>query len=257
MHWNAAEAQQRAGILNSAGYDAEVFPPQDAPALRRYREAPPDAFIIDLSRLPSQGRAVATVLRQQKATRNVPLVFAGGAPEKVAQTQKLLPDAMYAEWQKIGAALKSALAKPPAEPVVPGTMDSYLGTPLPKKLGIRPGGVIVLAGAPDGFERKIEPLPEAAKVKRRLQGRPDHILLFVRSAAEMEKEFHTAAGCLADKGGLWIIWPKRSSCMASDLTQALVRKQGLDNGFVDYKVCSVDETWTGLLFARRAVRRAR
>ena len=252
MHWNAAEAEQRAEALTTAGYEVEVFSPRDGAALRRYRESAPDAFVIDLSRLPSQGRAVATALRQQKATRSLPLVFAGGAPGKVAQTQKLLPDAVYAEWAKIEGPLKSALARPPAEPVVPGTMEGYAGTPLPKKLGIRPGGVVVLAGAPEDFERKIEPLPAAATLRRRLQGKADHILLFVKSAAEMEKKFHLAARCLADRGGLWIMWPKRSSGISSDLTQALVRKQGLDNGFVDYKICAVDETWSGLLFARRA-----
>jgi hypothetical protein len=56
---------------------------------------------------------------------------------------------------------------------------------------------------------------------------------------------------MAKKGGLWLVWPKKTSGIVSDLTQAEVRSLGLSNGLVDYKVCSIDETWSGLKFAKR------
>lgn len=56
---------------------------------------------------------------------------------------------------------------------------------------------------------------------------------------------------MAEGGGLWIAWPKKASGVASDLTQTVVRKFGLDAGLVDYKICSIDKTWSGLLFTRR------
>jgi hypothetical protein len=58
-------------------------------------------------------------------------------------------------------------------------------------------------------------------------------------------------GARADKGGMWIIWPKKTSALASDLSQVIVRKTGLASGLVDYKVCSIDDNWTGLKFTRR------
>ncbi len=252
VHWNAGEAEERAATLRSAGFEVKTFWSTSDPAWRRFRDHPPSAFVIDLSRLPSQGRALATAFRQQKGTRAVPLVFAGGAPEKVEQTRKLLPDATYTDWSKISAALAGALAAPPARPVVPGTMQGYSGTPLPKKLGIREGGVVALAGAPEGFEEKLQPLADGVAVKRQLRGRADHILLFVKSKAALETRFPAAAKCLAAKGGLWIVWPKKASGVVTDISETHVRRYGLANGFVDYKICAVDETWSGLLFARRA-----
>ena len=67
----------------------------------------------------------------------------------------------------------------------------------------------------------------------------------------MRRRFPAAAGCLAEGGGLWIAWPKKASGVATDLTQATVRSFGLGSDFVDYKICAIDETWSGLLFARR------
>jgi hypothetical protein len=67
----------------------------------------------------------------------------------------------------------------------------------------------------------------------------------------MKRRFPAAAHCLAAGGGLWIAWPKKASGVATDLTQAVVRSFGLGSDFVDYKICAIDETWSGLLFARR------
>ena len=81
-------------------------------------------------------------------------------------------------------------------------------------------------------------------------GACDVALWFVRSRAELEGEVGRIG---ADLGGgrLWIIWPKKASGVLADVTQQLVREAGLGAGMVDYKVCSVDATWSGLLFARR------
>ncbi len=94
IHWNASEAENRAGRLRPGGYHVVPLAPQGASALRELRSNPPDVFVIDLSRLPSQGRAVATLLRQQKETRQIPIVFVDGAPEKVARIRETLPDAV-------------------------------------------------------------------------------------------------------------------------------------------------------------------
>jgi hypothetical protein len=250
IHWNATEAKERVGQLRRGGFKTESLTPQGARSLREAGDHPPQAFVIDLSRLPSQGRAVGIYLRQQRATRLVPLVFVGGDAEKVEAVRKLLPDAVYTDWSQIGADLRRALKAPPTKPLVPGTMEGYSGTPLVKKLGIRAGSV-VLDRTPAEFERSLGGLPEGVRLSRRLRGRANTILLFVRSRGELAKRFPAAARTLAEGGKLWLVWPKKTSRLAGDLGAAEVRAFGLARNFVDYKICAVDATWSGLLFARR------
>ncbi|HWQ54315.1 MAG TPA: hypothetical protein VN442_11560 [Bryobacteraceae bacterium] len=253
VHWKATEAEERAAVLRGAGYGVSVLVPGSGADLAGLRREPPDAIVIDLSRLPSQGRAVAFDLRRAKAGRTVPIVFAGGEPDKVARTRELLPDAVYAEWDGIAEALTRAFAHPPAvaAPIPAGAMPGYSGTPLVKKLGIRAGTTVVLLGAPGNFEAALAGLPEGVRLVRQARGAPTTILLFVRSKAELERRFPAAAGALAEGGRLWLVWPKQASGVRSDLTEIVVRAFGLAEGWVDYKICAVDETWSGLLFARR------
>src|SRR5579875_1689898 len=95
LHWKAQEAKPYFEALRESGYTVE-YDEQFRPALmKEWRESPPDAFVIDLSRLPSQGREIAIALRQSKRTRSVPIVFCEGAEEKVGAIRSVLPDAAY------------------------------------------------------------------------------------------------------------------------------------------------------------------
>lgn len=250
VHWNAAEAAERAERLRAFCGEVElIVDPRDPGALRALRDHPPAACVIDLTRLPSSGRAVALALRQWKATRAAPLVFVEGAPGKVEAVRALLPDAFYTGWPGIAATLREALASAVPNPVTPGAMAGYSGAPLLKKLGIKPGAVVALVGAPEGFA-----LPEGVRVVRRARGEYGLILLFARSRADLGRRLPAAQKALAEKGGLWIVWPKKTSALAGDLTQQAVREIGLARGLVDYKICAVDETWSGLLFGWRRKR---
>lgn len=250
IHSNAAEAEERSGQLRSAGF-AVIHDPLTPAGLRALREEPPDAIVLDLSRAPSQGRDLALGLRKQKATRDVLLVFVGGDPEKVARIRELLPDATYTTWNAIEGALSQAIAHPPEQPVVPASVfEAYRGTPLPKKLGIKAGSTVNLVGAPDGFEEGLGGLPTGVDLMRDTREVSDVTLWFVRSREELEDQIE-AMGAYAEGGGLWIVWPKKASGMASDLSQAVVRKTGLAAGLVDFKICSVDATWSGLRFTQR------
>jgi CheY-like chemotaxis protein len=251
VHWNVAEAKERAARLRGAGHRVEVYAAQGGEGLRDLREKPPDAVVIDLSRLPSHGRAVAVFLRQQKGTRHVPLVFVDGEAEKVARAKELLPDVTYTEWTRIRGDLARALRARPTNPVVPDTMADYSGTPLPKKLGIRDGSTVAMLGAPEGFESKLVPLPKGVRIRRAGRRPSDVVLLFAKSGAELTRRFRAGDRALADGGGLWVAWPKAASGVRSDLSQARVRAFGLARGFVDYKICAIDDTWSGLCFARR------
>jgi CheY-like chemotaxis protein len=247
VHWNAVEWEERAVRLRAWGHTVDGMDPSPA-GMRALQEAPPEVFVIDLSRAPSQGRDAAHALRQRKATRAVPLVFAGGDPDKLARMRELLPDAVYTEWRRLKTALQRV--KPPANPVVPGVLAGYSGTPLPKKLGIKPDSKVALLGAPPDFQQTLGTIPDGARLTKTPAG-AHLILLFARSQADLARRFAIAAEGLAEGGGLWIIWPKKASGVATDLTEQHVRAHGLARQFVDYKICAVDQTWSGLKFARR------
>jgi CheY-like chemotaxis protein len=250
IHWNEQEACTRAERLERAGYAVAVHADSRAAPLT-LRENPPDVFVIDLSRLPSHGREMGVWLRNQKATRCVPLVFVAGEPDKTDLVRELLPDAVYADWRHIRSAIRQAMRHAPHMPVVPGTFDSYSGTPLPKKLGISAGAVVALLGAPRDFERTLGELPAQVRLHRQARGQADVILLFVTTAADLNKRFAAAARSMSEGAKLWIVWPKKASGVPTDLTQNAVRRFGLDAGLVDFKISAIDATWSGLCFARR------
>jgi hypothetical protein len=132
----------------------------------------------------------------------------------------------------------------------PGTTAGYSGTPLPKKLGIRDKYSVVLVNPPDRFERKLDPLPAYAKIASDPKD-ANVAVLFALSLAELARDFRPLAKALPEKTALWIAWPKKASGVRTDLTENIVREFGLEACWVDYKVCAIDETWSGLCFARR------
>ena len=250
IHWKAEETAERAERIRSAGYEV-VSEPLNPARLRELRDDPPLAVVIDLSRLPSQGRDLGLNIRKYKATRHVPLVFVEGETQKVARVKELLPDAVFTTWSRIASSLKRAISNPPQDPVVPDSvMAPYRGTPLPKKLGIKAGSVVALVEGPERFEEILGDLPEGVVLRHDVGAPSDLTLYFARSRKELESRIERLAA-LAEKGRLWIIWPKKSSGVASDLSQTVVRQVGLSAGLVDFKICSVDDTWSGLRFTRR------
>jgi hypothetical protein len=130
-------------------------------------------------------------------------------------------------------------------------MAGYSGTPLVKKLGIKPGQRIALLSGPAQYRQMLGSLPDQVSCAQELSGKLDFIQLFVTSRAELKSRFGSARRCLALDGSLWISWPKKASRTATDLNENVVREIGLSQGLVDVKVCAVDETWSGLKFVFR------
>jgi hypothetical protein len=122
-----------------------------------------------------------------------------------------------------------------------------------RKLGIKPKSVVVLIDAPKGFEKILGKLPEGAKLRRNTTGKRDLTIWFTRSRKELERPITQIARSMG-KDGLWIAWPKKTSNIAADLSEVIVRKVGLAAGLVDYKICAVDATWSALRFVRRKSR---
>ena len=121
-------------------------------------------------------------------------------------------------------------------------MSGYSGTPLPKKLGIKPGHRVLVLGAPEGFALAVEDV----SVGTTARGRADVIVSFHDRRADLAVRMPKLRALMEPAAGLWIAWPKRSSGVATDLTEDVVRELALANVLVDNKVCAIDETWSGL-----------
>jgi hypothetical protein len=128
-------------------------------------------------------------------------------------------------------------------------MPGYSGTPLPKKLGIKPGFRVCLVDAP--FEVNAELGVALADCAKDAKAPLDFAMVFTKSKANLAKEFKRVSKQLAPAGMLWVSWPKKSSGVVTDLNENIVRDIGLAAGLVDIKVCAVTEIWSGLKFVRR------
>ena len=136
-------------------------------------------------------------------------------------------------------------------------MAGYSGTPLPQKLGIKPGHRVALLDAPAGFARVLGKLPDSVTISNALAGKQpyDVMVLFVMAERDLVRRLAPAQKRLEPSGGLWIAWPKRASGIATDVTETSVRGALLATGLVDNKVCAIDETWSGLRGVVRLVDR--
>jgi len=138
-------------------------------------------------------------------------------------------------------------------------MAGYSGTPLPKKLGLKPGARLGLVNAPADFARTLGELPPGAAVRAVSAGKApyDAIVCFTPTMAELRRRLPALKSRLSPAGGLWIAWPKKASGVATDVRETDVRAVGLAAGLVDNKVCAIDDVWSGLRFVFRLVDRPR
>jgi hypothetical protein len=135
----------------------------------------------------------------------------------------------------------------------------YSGTPLIKKLGLKPGQRACFLNAPEDFPKILGSLPMGIELIQRLPKTRslDFIHYFTKERTKLEKSFPQLKAALNWDGILWISWPKGSSKVPTDLNENIVREIGLDAGLVDVKVAAIDETWSGLKFVYRVKDRAR
>jgi hypothetical protein len=127
----------------------------------------------------------------------------------------------------------------------------YSGKPLVDKLGIKAGAAIAIVNAPGGYARTLGKRPAGVTRTAGVAGPLDFIQFFTSEKRSLEREFARLARALTPAGMLWISWPKRSSGVATDLTEDVVRAIGLAHRLVDVKVAAVDDVWSGLKFVRR------
>jgi hypothetical protein len=183
-------------------------------------------------------------LRRQPTTRHTPQLFAGGEPDKVERVRAVLPDVRFSDWDGIGTILRTAVERPPDDPVVPDAMAPYAGASLEQKLGLTGSSRVRLIRAPEEFVERID-------AARQTDGDAELVILFVRTPSELEAELAKAMGAVAEGGSLWVAWPKGGKGARGEVTQLVVREQGMAAGWVDYKIAALDETWSALRFRKR------
>jgi hypothetical protein len=132
-------------------------------------------------------------------------------------------------------------------------MSGYSGTPLWKKLGMKPGSRWVVVRAPEGFA--IEGRPDEAPGAVAANGAVDGLLAFCLDERDVKSAFDVAEKHLKRDGGVWIAWPKKASSIKSELDFDFVQGEGLGRGLVDNKCCAVDDDWSGLRFVVRTADR--
>lgn len=134
-------------------------------------------------------------------------------------------------------------------------MAGYSGTPLSRKLGLKPGSKVLLVGAPPGQRKLLMPLPAGVEFVRRLSEATDLVHLFATRKAEIGKRLPAIRRKMRADAMVWVSWPKKAAGVATDLTEDVVRGLALPLGLVDVKVCAVDEVWSGLkLVVRKELR---
>jgi len=132
----------------------------------------------------------------------------------------------------------------------------YSGTPLPRKLGIKPGMSMAVLNAPSNLNTILGPLPDGVTTSRRLADHRDLVLIFITRQADLAAQVPVLTSAIAPDGMIWVAWPKRASKIETDMTEDVIREIVLPAGvLVDVKICAIDEIWSGLKLVIRKERR--
>jgi hypothetical protein len=135
-------------------------------------------------------------------------------------------------------------------------MAGYSGTPLAQKLGIKPAMTVTVVNEPADYRQLLGEGADTVKFSDRTRTDSDFVHLFTTRRGELEKQLSRLRKKIPDTATIWVSWPKRASGVTTDLTEDVIRAVALPLGFVDVKVCAIDETWSGLkLMVRRANRK--
>jgi hypothetical protein len=134
-------------------------------------------------------------------------------------------------------------------------MAGYSGKSLAQKLGIKAGSTLLLEGAPAGYRKMLDPLPADVRIVGRVNASVDMAHVFTDDSEALVKSLSTFRRKLSPTAFVWVSWPKKSSGVPTNVTEDVVREAALPMGFVDIKVCAIDDVWSGLkLVVRKELR---
>jgi CheY-like chemotaxis protein len=238
VHFDPLEAVRLAERVRREGFETQPFSERVVAGFRSIRANPPEAILIDLARMPSYGRYIGALLRENQATRTIPLVFLKGEPEKTRMVKTLLPGAVFTSLSRLQASVERAILRKPVSPARP----QYAAVPAVKKLGIKTDSKVTLRHAPDGFTLE---LPEGARFTPR-GSEATVVLIFARSIAALGREMPLVKRSTEAGKRLWLLWPKKASGQSGDLSLIPIIEMCKAVGLAAYKTCAVDDVWSGL-----------
>jgi len=261
------EAAAKAALLERAKMTVDAAPlVRTSAVIGEMAALNPAALVLDMDRRPSHAREIALALRASKSARHIPILFAGalpaasgdGLPEQFARLRSELPDIPYAAWPDARKVLAAMLKQPKTAPPIVPQPRVYTAS-LAQKLGIvattpkaaQRSRQVALVAAPEGFGELLGDLPETVKLTGRIGKETDLALCFIRSLGDLAATLDMLTLRLPDKASAWIVYPKRAARMGEAFHENDVRRLGLAEGLVDYKICSVDAAWSGMKFAWR------
>ncbi len=257
VHWKPAEAVADIHSLKELGHKVQVHSNHGGIRLADLNNGLPDVAVINLDRLPSHGRTTAHWLRSTAATREIPIVFYGGIPAKVDVARQLLSDAVFCSSLQLSDAIQTALTVPQTSaPTAPCSTK-----PLWQKLEIKQGHRILQLNGPKNLREIFgENLPVNVRLRRFIRPQAasetenhyNTVLLFAPHLQYLEEAFSIAVQNTCDGCPLWVFWPKKTSALASDLTQSKLLSWVRKMGWNDLKICRVDDDWAGQLFRKKA-----
>jgi hypothetical protein len=251
FHWKANEAAALIKELKRAGHSVDYD--EDLRTYWANRKLHlPEVFAIDLSHRPAHGREVAIALRGYKPSRNIPIIFVDGDAAKVEGIKRVIPDAVYTSRDKLPKAIDRA--KPPAQPLVPAQMmDRFSGRSAAQKIGIGKGMAVAVVDPPADYTKVVGELPEGVRFEEADCRDCKVTLWFLHDYGSFEPALPRMRR-LAQKSKLWILWRKGK---LDGIDGNIVRQGANEVGLVDYKICSVNETWSGMAFALKKAQHAR
>src|SRR5262245_42397588 len=215
FHRKPSEAGPRIEFLRKAGYEVDY---DEKFSTAAFRAAPPQAVLIDLTRMPSHGREVAVYIRGTKSLRHLPIVFVEGDPDKVAALRELIPDATYTSWKSVVKAIKDAIARPPVKPVAPlQMMERYGSRTVAQKLGISSDSVVTVFDPPRNFPSVLGDIPEGVQFEEEMHSQTAVTLWFIHDVATYQSMLGKRRH-LAKRSKLWILWPKGDTGKRAGIT---------------------------------------
>jgi CheY-like chemotaxis protein len=247
IHWKEPEAKPLIEACRAAGCDVEYLAGDGGALCRAIRSNPPAIVVIDLSCRPSHGREVAVWLRNTKSMRGIPIVFCEGEESKVAVVRQFLPDAEYCGMAKVTSTVKRVMkSSVRRDPRVPAAMmERAREKSACEKLGVTKGATVAVIEPPGDFPELLGPIPESVEFQ---EDDAPLTLWFVHDREGLMNSLREMRSAAA-RTKLWLLWRKGSS--GGGLTQNALRDSAREVGLVDYKICSVNVLWSGMLFARK------
>lgn len=244
LHWKEAELAGLSSQLSGSGFEVEAYVPVPGEGLKglvaRNR---PDLLLVCLDRLPSHGHAVADHFRKRKDARMIPIVFVGGAPDKVEKIRAAMPGCWFTGWGTAVETMQQAISgsAPPA-PKVKSQQPPPRG--LYEKLGLKADSEVAVLGAPADLYRLVPDLPFEVFEVDQPGPRTDVTLWFLRSMDEADDGFSWIAARMS-RPRIWTFYRRGSK---SGMNWGLISERAAAVGLAQYKILRFDDEWTGVAF---------